>query len=148
MRSGHRFLVRQDVEKQADRSEVERDEDEAPFHHRRFGIVPELVPGNVQSAETGQDEPGEEKVIDWLDEHGFLHIAKSRDGADATSFQRWKVKRFQAYFMRSAFAGSTLTGWRCHASSSTQTGRFRLAIPGSQKAGGRYRQSRQGPDGI
>jgi hypothetical protein len=34
-------------------------------------IVPELVPGDVQRAEAGQDEPDEEKIVDWLDEHGL-----------------------------------------------------------------------------
>jgi len=64
--AGGRLLVGHHIEQQADRTHVQRDEDEAPFHHPRFGIVAELVYGNIPGGEEGDGEPDVDHDVERL----------------------------------------------------------------------------------
>src|SRR5882724_8202478 len=48
---GPRFLIAHHVQRQSDWTHVQGDQDPAPLHHQRFGIVPELVPSHVHGGE-------------------------------------------------------------------------------------------------
>jgi hypothetical protein len=72
VRARPRLLVRQDIEEQPERTHIERDQDEAPLHHVRFGIVGELVIGDVGRRRAGHDEPGDQEEIVGLGDHGFM----------------------------------------------------------------------------
>ncbi len=65
-----RFLVRENIEQQANRAHVESDEDESPFHYDRFGIVAVLVKGDVERGGKGEEKQAGNEIVDRLNEHG------------------------------------------------------------------------------
>lgn len=52
------------------------DQDEAPLHHNRLGVVPILVPTDVERRSQRECKPDEEKVVNRLDEHGDASCGK------------------------------------------------------------------------
>ena len=67
---GPGLFVGEHVEEESERAHVERDEDEAPLHDRGLGVVAKLVPGHIRRGHGGEQEPGDQEVIDGLDDHG------------------------------------------------------------------------------
>ena len=100
MLAGARLLVGQHVEQKPDRPHVERDEDEAPPHHRRLGIIAELIDRDISRGQPGEDEPGDEKIVDRLDEHLVPLSVSVRTARHSVNFPR-------AYFAFSIFVTVT-----------------------------------------
>ena len=73
-----RFLVGEHVEQETEGTHVQRDEDEAPLHHRRLGIAGELVVGDVGRGRGGHDEPGDQVVVVGQRDHADLPLIRSR----------------------------------------------------------------------
>ena len=65
-----RLLVGKHVEEQSDRPHIQSDEDEPPLHHRGLGIAAELIPGNVGRRGQGKRQPGQDEIVDGLNDHG------------------------------------------------------------------------------
>src|SRR5882672_9433660 len=65
-----RLLVCEDVQQQAERSHIQRNEDESPLHHHRLWVAPKLIPGNVAGRRERDQKPREEEIVDGLNEHG------------------------------------------------------------------------------
>src|SRR2546427_8814627 len=65
-----RFLVCEDVEQQPERSHVKGHQDRSPLHHHGLWVVPKLIPGDVRGRRERDQKPGEEEVVDGLNEHG------------------------------------------------------------------------------
>lgn len=72
MRAGPRLLVGQDVKQKAERSRIERDEDEPPFHYGGFWISG-AVDRDIKRANSGQREPGREIIVDRQNEER-MHV--------------------------------------------------------------------------
>ena len=83
MRARCRLLVRHHVEQQADRPHVERDQYEAPLHHRGFGIAAELIPRHIDCREHRNGKPRVDKDIDRLQEHRHSPNHAGMSGAHA-----------------------------------------------------------------
>src|SRR6266404_1040223 len=64
-----RLLVGEDIEQEAEGPHVDCHENEAPLHHPRLGVVPELIPAHPDRGKDGDGEPRHQEVIDRLDQH-------------------------------------------------------------------------------
>src|SRR5260370_29146097 len=71
MLTGPRLFVGHDVKQEPNGPHVERDQDEAPFHHCGLGVIPKLVPSDVRRGGCGKRKPNNEKVIDRPNQHAF-----------------------------------------------------------------------------
>src|SRR6266849_3411048 len=72
--AGRRFFVGHHIQEKSDRSHVERDQHESPFHHRRLWVISQLVVCDVRGGHHGGQQPRIYHKVDGLEDHGGLEV--------------------------------------------------------------------------